>query len=151
MSETKENTGVRSQELEDLKPCANCGGENLRLQTYVTGDVGDVHSVICLAVRCRAQSGIFKTKEEAIDAWNRRAAPAWVMEPPTEEGFYWLYAGGRRLLVELKNKNYLELWVRVGRIPVSDIWELKRFVKTYPESQWQKINVPALPGEGENE
>jgi Lar family restriction alleviation protein len=52
-----------------LKPCPFCGGEAVLI------DNGYFTDVSCKNFHCRgwADDLMFKTKEEAIEAWNRRA------------------------------------------------------------------------------
>ena len=55
--------------MAELKPCPFCGGEAVLI------DNGCFVDVSCKNFHCRgwADSLMFKTKEEAIEAWNRRA------------------------------------------------------------------------------
>ncbi|MBQ8603888.1 MAG: Lar family restriction alleviation protein [Oscillospiraceae bacterium] len=48
----------------ELRPCPFCGGEG-KYQKY---DIW--HTVECK--ECRAVAAVYKTREEAITAWNRR-------------------------------------------------------------------------------
>ena len=54
----------------ELKPCPFCGGEAMVI------DTGDYFPVITYRVICKAscimQGGLYKTKQEAIEAWNTR-------------------------------------------------------------------------------
>lgn len=56
----------------ELKPCPFCGGE-AELYTY-WGGMG-VHRYINVVrcKKCRCNSGEWKIKPKAVDAWNRRA------------------------------------------------------------------------------
>jgi Lar family restriction alleviation protein len=55
--------------MAELKPCPFCGGEAAVI------DNGCFVDVSCKNFHCRgwADSLMFKSKEEAIEAWNRRA------------------------------------------------------------------------------
>ena len=61
------------EKMAELKPCPFCGGEAFAVNfTYaITEGHWKMWSVDC--PKCRCQSGDFVTKEEAIEAWNRRA------------------------------------------------------------------------------
>lgn len=52
--------------MTELKPCPFCGGEAELIDKYE-----GVFWIICKG--CLCESGFVKTKEEAINAWNRRA------------------------------------------------------------------------------
>lgn len=55
--------------MSELKKCPFCGGEaKIRGEKYWQPNVR--RNVIC--TNCFANSGWFKTDEEAIEAWNRR-------------------------------------------------------------------------------
>ena len=75
MTETKE---------QELKPCPFCGSRNIRIVTHM--------STRCYAAcnECYAQTHMRLEKLSAIDVWNRRVAPQWSQEKPTETGDYWL-------------------------------------------------------------
>ena len=49
--------------MEELKKCPFCGGEAILEGTYM-------FDVIC--TKCGVRTSWYKTKEEAIEAWNRR-------------------------------------------------------------------------------
>lgn len=56
----------------DLKPCPFCGGD-AELKTWWAG-LGVrryIHRVQCS--KCRCNSGDWKIKPKAVEAWNRRA------------------------------------------------------------------------------
>lgn len=53
--------------MADLKPCPFCGGEAKIFK--MASD--QLKMVVCSD--CMAQSGLFLTDNEAIEAWNRRA------------------------------------------------------------------------------
>lgn len=50
-----------------LKPCPFCGGKNI----YMFTDIMSRWWVFCKD--CDVQAGRHETKEQAVDAWNRRA------------------------------------------------------------------------------
>ena len=57
--------------MSDLKPCPFCGGEAEAIKAHHIFE--NPYVVICSNEKCRASLGMFsKTKEEAIEAWNRR-------------------------------------------------------------------------------
>ena len=71
---------------EELKPCELCS-EAAELMHASDADF-DWFYVRCCC--CFKQSATFDTAEEARAAWNRRVAPQWTKEPPTEQGYYWV-------------------------------------------------------------
>ena len=58
--------GTGGPKMDELKPCPFCGGkaEIASLSKIAIG-------VFCN--KCSAEIGIYRTKQEAIEAWNRRA------------------------------------------------------------------------------
>lgn len=58
--------------MSELKPCPFCGGEAEVIKAHQIFERPYV--VICKNTKCRASLGEFSsTREEAIEAWNRRA------------------------------------------------------------------------------
>jgi len=61
----------------DLKPCPFCGDGHAPTSIVRLGKNGwrDHHAVLCDygAGGCGAESGWYHSREEAIEAWNRRA------------------------------------------------------------------------------
>ena len=58
----------------ELKPCPFCGSSNVTLEVEYGSDCGygfGGHTVICN--NCGVQTIYYETKEEAIEAWNKRA------------------------------------------------------------------------------
>jgi hypothetical protein len=61
----------------ELKPCPMCDGVAHLTKGYATEQVwqhGEFHRVFC--TRCQVRQLFYRTPEEAIAAWNRRATPA---------------------------------------------------------------------------
>ena len=59
--------------MEELKPCPFCGGDaRYNRITYHTVIANESHIVFC--AKCGASTQKYKTKQEAIAAWNKRAA-----------------------------------------------------------------------------
>ena len=60
--------------MSDLKPCPFCGGE-AKYRDVTSGVVGDGewHWAGCDNSMCKEADDLWKTKEEAIKAWNTRA------------------------------------------------------------------------------
>lgn len=59
------------EEVEDLKPCPFCGGEakiNRIVNTFY-----QYARYFSSCTRCSAESKVFETEQEAIEAWNTRA------------------------------------------------------------------------------
>ena len=60
----------------ELKRCPFCGGE-AKIQENGSYDRGYGYIVVCLDVKCAGNCGsgllCFRTEDEAIAAWNRRA------------------------------------------------------------------------------
>ena len=58
--------------MSELKPCPFCGSDDVALDefAYRIGDGEWESKVICY--ECHANTG-FYTKQEAVEAWNRRA------------------------------------------------------------------------------
>ena len=55
----------------ELKPCPFCGGEASMIKVdYVRGNT------YCYCTECKAKSPYCLTREEAINAWNRRSENA---------------------------------------------------------------------------
>lgn len=50
--------------MDKLKPCPFCGGES-----YIRNPVG---MYVCGCDKCRMSSALYKDREKAIEAWNRR-------------------------------------------------------------------------------
>ncbi len=60
--------------MTELKPCPTCAGRCRCISTPLTHDK---YLVLCLNDGCgNAQDKWYDTKEEAIEAWNRRANDA---------------------------------------------------------------------------
>lgn len=64
--------------MQELKPCPFCGRKPSRVREhYVVYTTLIYYSVECKApnTKCKVKpkTGFFKSEEEAIDAWNRRA------------------------------------------------------------------------------
>lgn len=61
--------------MSELKPCPFCG--DTYIQIYATNNHSRGHFAIgCNTVNCvglHCESKLYKTKEEAVEAWNRRA------------------------------------------------------------------------------
>ena len=58
---------------EKLKPCPFCGGEAMvanATREYLSGKTEERFAINCIS--CGANGGDKKTKEEAIEIWNRR-------------------------------------------------------------------------------
>ncbi|ARL52488.1 hypothetical protein BOC51_21315 [Burkholderia pseudomallei] len=55
--------------MSELKPCPFCGSSVTHIQGHEPMD--DCHFIDC--VTCGMSSKIFSTKEDAVEAWNRRA------------------------------------------------------------------------------
>lgn len=58
----------RSAEMIELKPCPFCGG---KADIYEPDVDIETHLVYC--TKCQAETQLFAKREEAIEAWNRRA------------------------------------------------------------------------------
>ena len=60
---------IGGMNMSELKPCPFCGGE------ATIEDNGDFVDVSCKDMFCRGWTSCleFKTKQQAIEAWNRRA------------------------------------------------------------------------------
>ena len=54
----------------ELKPCPFCGSGNIILVDSITNFYIPIHYAICRDCECRGASK--KSKEQAIEAWNRR-------------------------------------------------------------------------------
>ena len=61
----------RRLRMAELKPCPFCGGAAF-VGEYRYGDCGETFFVFC--TDCQAESHEHYTEEEAVEAWNRRAA-----------------------------------------------------------------------------
>lgn len=59
-----------SKKLVELKPCPFCGGEAVRVHSYLS------YRVECANVKCnvRAETYTFDRQTDATKAWNKRAA-----------------------------------------------------------------------------
>lgn len=56
--------------IDKLKPCPFCGSKNIYLYSNIT-NITSRWRVLCKD--CDAQVGRYVMKEQAVDAWNRRA------------------------------------------------------------------------------
>ena len=56
--------------MDDLKRCPFCGGEGC-IQRHEFIGYTDTFGVVCLDCCCETRQ-FFETKEDAIEAWNRR-------------------------------------------------------------------------------
>lgn len=56
--------------MSELKPCPFCGGEGC-LQEHIFVGYTNTYGVVCLDC-CAETRQFFRTREEAIEAWNRR-------------------------------------------------------------------------------
>lgn len=59
--------------IEELLPCPFCGGK----ASWASDESLDDWIPQCTAEGCWCMLGAYATEAEAIDAWNRRAAPVW--------------------------------------------------------------------------
>lgn len=57
---------------EELLPCPFCGGEAEILEAIVEFIYKEI-GIYAICKKCRASTQYYKTKEEALTAWNRRA------------------------------------------------------------------------------
>jgi len=132
---------------EKLLPCAHCKGK-ARMRDVETDECsGFVYYVQC--TNCKASSGLYSSKEQAIAAWNRLVAekPKWTMETPTEEGWYMVlrfYGDPRAMPVRVMFTGGESVKTFNGHL-----YNLSTFCEMYPDIQWLKIDIPALPEEGE--
>lgn len=55
--------------MNELKPCPFCGGE-ARIRDFTMVDLEPEIDVFC--INCGAQTFVYETKDDAIEAWNRR-------------------------------------------------------------------------------
>ena len=60
--------------MEELKPCPFCDLKIVDTLRKVMGEIemGGIKGVWVECLNCHARSGIYKTEEEAIKAWNQR-------------------------------------------------------------------------------
>ena len=141
---------------EKLLLCPFCGSDAERVFAEEYG----YRAIECITCLAKMEGG---TKEEVIDAWNRRAAekPKWTTEIPTEEGWYWMYSdvypdyaeyeGGCDMpaLTQITSHNN-RLHVMIYRKKIHASYCLKVFCQV-DKPLWQKIDIPTLPEEGEND
>jgi len=72
MMEILDGLGLMSELLADkLKPCPFCGGEGC-VQEHVFKGLTNTYGVVCLDCGAEIRQ-FYRTEEEAIKAWNRRA------------------------------------------------------------------------------
>ena len=139
MSETKER---------ELLPCAHCGSDNAKIRTGTCYDKiykwQTYHQIEC--VNCNIQTCKYTTEAEAIAAWNRRPAPAWTTEVPTEDGYYFYCTENDFGVIEIE-KSGDDFIFYAGKRMIYGLKALGRYFDFEP-FQWCRINVPALPGEG---
>jgi len=135
---------------EKLLPCPHCpfcGSADIVARMHDPTDSSFCHQFVCR--RCNGSSGYFKTESEARAAWNRRVAekPKWTKEPPTEDGWYMVsrFRDDTRV-IPVKCGGTKEEYIETFS---DEVYTLKGFCETYPEVQWCRINVPALPEKGE--
>jgi hypothetical protein len=142
MSNTKE---------QELKPC-RCGKSDVEVYAIHTSDDKNMWSVCCN--HCNSHMKYFRTKAEAIAAWNQYVAPVpapqWTKEPPSKEGWYWVsyyYDGERRIqIVEIYNDRHQRKCVRwSGHIA----YYTDYFINRFQDVHWQPIPEPPLPAESE--
>lgn len=57
--------------MEELKKCPFCGGE-AKVEYFKSINNVEIVAAEVMCTKCRASSGTYRTKEEAIEAWNRR-------------------------------------------------------------------------------
>lgn len=60
----------RSEGMNELKPCPFCGGEGC-VQEHVFSGYTSTFGVVCLDCCCETRQ-FYDSKEDAIEAWNRR-------------------------------------------------------------------------------
>ena len=119
-------------ETNELKPCAHCGGTARRWKGI--GEDCHVECGDCLA----RTSWDHKTK--VVAAWNRRVVPAqqWTTEPPTEEGYYFVFCQKDGIkVVEVYSSGFVVVNGRSGL-------HIELFVKKF-KPLWYKIPTPPLP------
>ena len=133
MSETKER---------ELRECPFCG---IRC---ISHNHGKFYSVYCRVHGCAGYGGVTRdTEEEAIAAWNRRAAPAaeWTKEPPTEHGYYLVEYGAGIIPVvvsyAIAKKKEDRLVVEMIGFGCCSVWE---FCEDQPDAIWFKVDHPPL-------
>ena len=77
-----------------------------------------------------------------------REEPKWTKEPPKEDGWYWISQtvyNYKPAIVRVKSGN---VFLDAGN--VTAIYPVNSFCENYAHKlQWLKIDIPALPEEGE--
>lgn len=136
--------------VDELKSCPFCGKEVCVTRGAIECGIID-YSIFCW--NCWHRGGIHtgtrdhETRQEAVDAWNRRTASGWTAEPPTEPGLYWLLVRGKTVVAEVGDVfEPAEEWrvnVMVGRENFDFLGSLRHLCEMEKEIKWCKINPPA--------
>lgn len=59
--------------MSELKPCPFCGADYGFLEIIKCGVTGSSHVYAVMCCECGGRSGRAETKDDAVEAWNRRA------------------------------------------------------------------------------
>lgn len=139
---------------EKLKPCPFCGGHG-NLTCMNDADDARERTIAVMCEQCGASSvclpWVFSSENEVANSWNRRVAPEWTTETPTEPGWYWaIYPDERQRhhavrIISGAGELWVFDWPYIGRRTIQELCELCR--GPFGKIKWQKIADPIPPSE----
>lgn len=132
---------------EELKSCPFCGGNP---------EIIGINNCNPFRVYCEACGLVYGEDKEfyayqVVEAWNRRSAPHWLSDPPTEPGWYWLKVADYHQIVRVehcKRAKRLAVFATmadyfIAPSPQDYAYELhSRFLTAV---HWLKIETPEVP------
>jgi len=137
---------------EKLLHCAHCGSSRIEriIDTGYMPDSG--HTYYFIRCRnCEIRTALYCSKEEAIDAWNRRVESEkskWNSETPNEPGQYWCHCDGfHKPAITLIVSHKDNLWIFSQGLGKDGSERLSSFCEKWQnyKLRWCAVEYPAVP------